>query len=705
VASPTPALLPDLPPDLPADNPFAVPSPLPYELPPFRDVREEHFRPAFEAGMAEQRREVEAIATCADPVTFAGTVEALERSGRLLARVSAAFFNLTSSAGTAGLREIEAQVAPLLAAHHDAVYLDRRLLDLIEHVFECRHAVTADGTPLLDAEQVRLVERYLSDFVRAGARLSAEDQQTLRVLNQELSALTARFQRLLLADSAALAVHVTSRAELDGLSPDAVSAARAAAQAKGADGWLLSLASPSNQPALALLRSRPLRERLFLASVSRGGRGGDDDTRETLVRICELRARRAALLGYDTHADYVIADETAGSRESAVSMLLGLVAPALENTLAEGAELEARLHADGIAGPLEPWDWAYYAERVRRERFSVSSASLRTHLELSRVLRSGVFHAAHELYGLTFERRLDLDGYRPDVEVYEVFDEDGSACGLLLADWFTRDGKQGGAWMGSYVDQSRLLGRRPVVVVNLNVPRPAEDEPALLTPDLVRTMFHEVGHALHGLLSDVTYPRFSGTSVPRDFVEFPSQVNEMWAWWPQVLGRYAVHHLTGEPLPAEMAAALDASTSYGQGFATTELLAAALLDLAWHSRRASDPPVTADGVAAFEEQVLAAHGLALPQVPPRYRSTYFAHVFGGGYSARYYSYLWSEVLDADTVEWFVEHGGLARAAGRTFRERLLSRGGAVDPMEAYAAVRGRGPRIEPLLERRGLLPV
>jgi len=704
VSTPTPSEEAALPADLRADNPFAAPSALPYGLPAFGEVHAEHYLPALEAGMAQQRAQVEAIATAPELPTLANTVEAIERSGRLLARVSAVFFNLSAAASTPGLREIEATVAPLLAAHRDAMYLDERIFARVDAVHAARHDTGPAGDPLLTAEQVRLAERYHRDFVRAGAGLPPAEAARLRGLNAELSTLTTRFHADLLAETEHLALRLDSAEELAGLSADAVAAAMAAAATRGLDGWLLTLALPTQQPALALLRDRSVRQRLYTAAASRGGRGGEHDTRATLVRVARLRAERAALLGYPSHADYVIADETAGSREAATAMLTGMINPALENALAEGRELDDRLIADGYREPLEPWDWAYYAELVRRERFCLDQAALRVYLELHRTLEEGVFRAAAGLYGLSFQRRRDLAGYAPDVEVYEVFDADGQGCGLLLGDWFVREGKAGGAWMNSFVRQSHLLGDRPVVVVNANVPRPPEGEPALLTPDLVRTLFHECGHALHGLLSDVTYPRFSGTSVPRDFVEFPSQVNEMWAWWPDVLAGYAVHHLTGEAMPRELGDALAAAESYGQGFGTTELLAAALLDLAWHGL-AADREVNPDDVAAFEQEALAHHGLALPQIPPRYRSTYFAHIFSGGYGAGYYSYLWSEVLDADTVDWFAERGGLVRESGELFRRALLSRGGAVDPMEAYAAVLGRPPRIEPLLERRGLLPV
>jgi peptidyl-dipeptidase Dcp len=679
-------------------NPFAAASALPYELPPFDRIAEEHFAPAFEAGMAEQRAEVEAIAGQQAEPTFANTLEALERSGRLLTRVSNVFFNVVSSHSTDGLRALQADLAPRLSAHRDAVLLDVRLFERVAKL----HAQAAELD--LTAEQQRLLERYHTDFVRAGAALASEDQELLKQLNGELASLTAEFSTRLLAETNDLAVHVEDVAELEGLSDDAVAAAEQAARSRGLRGYLLTLVLPTAQPALASLRNRVLRERIFTAATTRGLRGNANDTRELLTRIVALRAERAALLGYRNHAEYVAEDQTAGSVDAVLTMLAGLVGPAVANATAEAAELEAALLADGEAGPLQPWDWAYYAGRVRRERFDVDAAALRPYFELDRVLRDGIMFAAKRLYGLSFSERHDLPTYHPDVRVFEVSSADGQALGLLLPDWVARDSKRGGAWMSSYVEQSHLLGQRPVVVVNLNVPRPPEGQPALMTSDEVDTAFHEFGHALHGLFSDVTYPRFSGTSVPRDFVEFPSQVNEMWAWEPEVLANYAVHHRTGEALPADTASRLLASRSYGEGFATTEYLAAALLDQAWHGRGVQDPPVDPADVEAFERAALERHGLALATVPPRYRSTYFAHVFSGGYSAGYYSYIWSEVLDADTVEWFRENGGLRRENGETFRRLLLSRGGAVDPMEAFAAVRGRAPRVEPLLERRGLTP-
>ncbi len=681
---------------LPADNPFSTPSPLPFELPPFDRIRPGHFRPAFDAGMAEQRAEVEAIATSAEPATFANTLEALERSGRLLERVAAAFFNLTSSHSSPELDGIEADVAPRLAAHSDAIRLDPRLFARIAAIHAAQHDLG------LDEEQTRLLDRYHKDFVRAGAALEPASQDRLREINTELSSLTAEFKRRLLADTNDLAVRATDVADLDGLSDGEIAAAREAAAGRDLDGYLLTLVLPTGQPALARLRRRAVRERLHLASVTRGLRGTENDTREALTRIVSLRAEHAALLGYPDHASYVVADQTAGTLDAVTTMLGGLVAPAVRNAETEAAELEALLVADGEDAPLQPWDWAYYADQVRRDRYAVDTAALRPYFELRRLVDDGIFHAANALYGLTFARRADLPTYHPDVEVYDVAGPDGTPLGLFLADWYARDSKRGGAWMSSFVDQSDLLGTAPVIVINLNIPKPPQGEPTLLTLDEVRTAFHEFGHVLHGLLSDVRYPRLSGTSVPRDFVEFPSQVNEMWAYEPEVLARYAVHHETGEPLAPERVDALLAAQIYGEGFATTEYLAAALLDLEWHRRGPDAAQVAAEDVERFEADALQRNGIAVRLVPPRYRTSYFSHIFAGGYSAGYYSYIWSEVLDADTVEWFHEHGGLKRTAGETFARELLSRGGARDPMEAFSAVRGRPPVIEPLLVRRGL---
>ncbi|WP_182875381.1 M3 family metallopeptidase [Microbispora sp. H10670] len=656
-----------------AANPFLSPSDLPYGLPPFEEIREEHYAPAFEQGMAEHLAEVEAIAANPEPPTFENTIEAMERSGGLLDRVSAVFFNQASSDTTPGVQEIQQAVTPRLAQHADAIHLDRRLFERVQ-------AVEA-----ADEEQRWLLKRYLTDFTRAGATLDERDQDRLREINERLSALGTTFQQNLLADTNERAVVVEDVAELDGLSPDAVQALADQAGERGLHGsYLISLVLPTGQPALADLTDRSLRERIYRASAGRGaGNAG-------LIReMAALRRERARLLGYENHAEYVLADQTAGTTRAVTEMLDRLVPPAVANARKEQADLEE------IAGhPIEPWDWAFYAEKVRKARHDIDSRRMRPYFELNTVLEKGVFNAATRLYGVTFHERPDLRGYHPEVRVFEVRDEDGSPLGLFLGDFHTRASKRGGAWMNSLVKQSGLEGTRPVVVNNLNIVR---GEPTLMTFDEVNTMFHEFGHALHGLFSDVRFPRFSGTAVPRDFVEYPSQVNEMWATHPEILAEYARHHETGEPMPRDLVDRMLETQKFGQGFATLEYLAATLLDWAWHTAYDGD-----EDVEEFERRALRDAGVDLPAVPPRYRSTYFAHIWAGGYSAGYYSYIWSEVLDADTVEWFGENGGLRRENGDAFRAALLSRGGSVDSMAAFRAFRGRDPEIAPLLDRRGL---
>jgi peptidyl-dipeptidase Dcp len=680
-----------------ADNPFFTPSDRPYQLPPFDLISAEHYRPAYERGMAEQRQEVEAIATDPAPPTVDNTLVALERSGRLLERVRAVFDNIAAADTDATIQEIQQEVAPKLAAHRDAILLDRRLYERVRSLYEQRDDLE------LDPESRWLLERYYTDFVRAGAQLSEADQQRLRELNQELSSLTTLFGNKLLADTNELAVEVTDEAQLAGLSADAIASAAEAGRTRGNGTWVLSLVLPTNQPPLAALHDRELRERIYLASITRGSRGNEHDTSEVVARIVTLRAERARLLGYEHHAAYQIADRTAGSVEAVESMLAKVVPAAVANAEREAADLQQAIEAEGANFPLQPWDWSYYADKVRAQRYDFDASALRPYFELQRVLVDGVFFAAGRLYGLSFVERPDLPSYHPQARTFEVFDADGSPLGLFVADLYTRDSKRGGAWMSSFVDQSRLLETRPVVVVNMNINRPPEGEPTLLTTDEVKTLFHEFGHALHGLLSDARYPRFSGTSVPRDFVEYPSQVNEMWMRWPEVLANYARHHVTAEPVPPELAERWLASRGFNEGFATTEQLAASVLDLAWHRLTVAETAAATADVRAFEAEALASAGAAVTAVPPRYRTNYFAHIFQtDSYSAGYYSYIWSEVLDADTVEWFKENGGLRRENGDWFRRELLARGGSIDSMEAFRTFRGRDPQIEPLLTRRGL---
>ncbi len=675
-----------------SDNPLLRPSPLPFGLPPFGEITPEHCREALLAGMSEQRAEVARIVGSDEPPSFENTVVALERSGRLLSRAWSVFGNLTSSVSSPRLREIEREIAPLAAAHSDALRLDPELFARIAAVHAARHELG------LDEESVRLVERYHLDHTLSGAQLDEAGRTRLTELNQELSGLSTTFGQNLQLAAEAAAVHVTDAGQLDGLSEEELAAAQTAAADRGLDGWLLPLLLPTRQPLLAKLRNRDLRRRLHEASIGRAS-SGDHDNGPVARRIATLRAERARLLGFESHAALVLADQTARTTEAVDAMLASMVPASVANAEAEAAVLAEAAARDGV--DLAPWDWAFYSEQVRAERYAVDTAALRPYFELDRVLVDGVFHAAELLYGFRFTPRPDLTGYHPEVRVWEVSDADGSAVGLYLGDYFAREGKRGGAWMNSFVTQSRLLGTSPVVVNNLNVSRPPAGRPALLTLEEVDTLFHEFGHALHGLSSAVTYPRFAGTSVPRDFVEFPSQVNEMWATWPDVLEHYAWHVDTGEPIPTSVVEAIEAARLWGEGFATLEYLAATLLDQAWH-RIAPDAEI--GDPADFERTALERAGVASDLVPPRYRTTYFNHVFAGGYSAGYYSYIWSEVLDADTVEWFKENGGLTRANGVIFRERLLAVGGSVDPLSAFRAVRGRDADPTPLLRRRGLAP-
>ncbi|OXM54780.1 peptidase M3 [Amycolatopsis thailandensis] len=673
------------------DNPFAAPSELPYSLPPFDRIADEHFLPAFEAGLAEHAAEIEEIAGSAEPPTFENTIVALEKSGRLLSRVSSVFFNLAGSNANDEIQRVQAEMAPRLAAHADAINLNPALFARINTLFERKDELG------LDTESLRLLERHHTDVRRAGAGLPEADQKRLRELNEQLSTLSTRFQQNLLKDTNDLAVVVDDVSELAGLSEDEIATAAETAGEKGK--YVLKLTLPTAQAALASLEDRALRERIFTASVSRGNRGNEFDNNEVVARMVRLRAERAAVLGFPDHASYVIEDETAKTAQAAVGLLERLAPVAAANAKAEAEELQRYLEADIPGAILRPWDWSFYAERVRKDRFEVDTAALRPYFELNRVLTDGVFFAASKLYGLSFTEREDLPKYHPEVRIFEVFDADGTALGLFLLDYYARDSKRGGAWMNNFVDQTKLLGTKTVVVNVLNVARPPAGEPTLLTFDEVVTAFHEFGHALHSLLSDVEFPMFSGTNVPRDFVEYPSQVNEMWMLWPEVLANYAKHHVTGEPLPQEQVDKLLASQQYGEGFSTTEYLAASLLDQAWHGLGTEDK---VDDVQRFEAEALTKAGVALEAVPPRYRTTYFAHIFSGGYSAGYYSYIWSEVLDADTVQWFRENGGLSRENGDHFRRELLGRGGSIDPMAAFRAFRGRDPEIEPLLKRRGL---
>jgi len=658
-------------------------------MPPFADISDEHYRPAFDQGMAEQLAEVQNITRRRDVPSFENTMIPLERSGQILDRVATVFFNKSSADSNDFTDELEEQIAPKLAAHSDAIKLDAELYWRIKTI----HDQLAELG--LDPESNYLVERYYIEFTVAGAGLDETEKERLRDYNQRLSTLTTRFEKNLLADTNDLAVVIDDVIELDGLEPGEISAAAEAAKDRGLDGkYLITLVLPTGQPYLSSLKNREVRARIMAASRARGSRGGEWDSSQLVLEITKLRAERAALLGFDSHAAWVIADETAKNPANVAELLERLATPAAKNAREEQLDLEA------IAGhPIEAHDWAFFSEKVRAAKYDVDEAAMRPYFEAETVLQKGVFFAATKLYGVTFTERSDIIAYHPEVRVFEVLNEDGSAVGLFTLDLYTRDSKRGGAWMNSLISQSELLEHPVIVTNNLNVPKPAAGEPTLLTYDEVNTFFHEFGHALHGLFARVKYPKFAGTNTYRDFVEFPSQVNEMWMLWPEVLASYGIHHRTGEPMPQEFVDKIQASSAFNQGFKTSEYLAAALLDQAWHLLSAG---TVGDDVAAFEVAALDAAGLNNPAVPTRYSSTYFAHTFSGGYDAGYYSYIWSEVLDADTVEWFKENGGLTRANGDRFRQKLLGVGGSKDPLEAFRDFRGRDADIQPLLDRRGL---
>ena len=682
-----------------AGNPFFAESPLPLHYPQFDKIRDADFAPAFDRGMAEHLAEIDAIAGNAAAPTFDNTIVALEKSGQILERTSTVFFSLVGADTNDARKAIQADYAPKLAAHRDAVSLNPALFARIQTLYDTRHQLG------LDAEGVRLVERYHTDFVRAGARLSDADKAHLKQINGELARLGTKFSQNVLAEVNDSAVTVDTKEELAGLTDEQIGAAAAAAKAKGLDGkYVIALLNTTGQPPLAQLENRALRERLYKASITRGSRGNAYDNTAIVSQVMKLRAEKAGMLGYPTWAAYVLADQTAKTPE-AVNAMLGKLAPAaVANARREGVALQAMIDKEQAAKgqptfALQPWDWAYYTEKVRAEKYDFDESQLKPYFEMKNVLENGVFYAAGQLYGLKFKQRTDLPVYNPDVLVYDVYNEDGSQLAIFLADMYARPSKRGGAWMNAYVQQSGLTGNLPVVANHLNITKPASG-PTLLSWDEVTTMFHEFGHALHGMFSNVRYPYFSGTSVPRDFVEFPSQVNEMWSDWPGVLANYARHYQTGAPMPRELLDKVLAASKFNQGFATTEYLGSAMLDQSWHQVGADRVP-EAGGVMAFEAAALKANGTDYAAVPPRYRTPYFSHIMGG-YAAGYYAYIWSEVLDANTVEWIKANGGLTRANGDRFRSTLLSRGGSKDALQLFRDFAGHEPRIEPLLKRRGL---
>ena len=681
-------------------NPFFVPSTLPYHLPPFDKIKDGDYEPAFARGMAEQRQEIAAIARNPERPTFENTIVALERSGQLLNRVAKTFTNLTASNADGAMEKIEAEEAPKLSAHHDAIFLDGALFARVDALYNRRAQLE------LDPESAQVLDRYEQTFLRAGAKLSDSDKTRLKAINEELSSLGTKFRQNTVAATKDGAIVVSASTQLGGFSAEQIGAAAAAAKDRGLAGQrVITLQNTTGQPALAQLTDRSLRQRILAASSARG-QEGPADNRGVVVKILALRAEKAALLGYSDFASYALAEETAGTPAAVDGILGKLAPPALAKAKEEAADIERQIDLEAKAAKaepfaLQPWDWAFYAQKVRAERFGFDASQVKPYFELNRVLQDGVLYAANRLYGITFTERHDLPVYQPDVRVFEVHDSDGKPLGLILLDYFKRDNKQGGAWMDTFVDQSTLLGESPVIVNNLNIPKPAAGQPALLTFDEVTGMFHEFGHLLHGLFSAAKYPLVAGTNVPPDFVEFPSQFNEMWARDPQVLANIAKHYQTGEPMPKELLAKVLAAGKFGEGYATLEYLEAAMLDLAWHQTPAAKLP-PAEGVSGFEEAALAHKGVLYPPVPPRYRTTYFLHIFTSGYEAGYYAYIWSEVLARDAGAWFMAHGGMTRANGDLFRAKILSRGRTQEPSVLFREFYGRDPDIAPLLDYRGL---
>src|SRR5436190_2399197 len=677
-----------------ASNPFFVESTLPYHAPRFDLIRNEDYQVALEEGMRQQLAEIDAIAKQTNPPTFENTIVAMEKAGGLLTRVSKTFGGVIGANTNDTLQKLQEIEAPKLAATNDAVYLNDQLYQRVKSIYDQR----ASGN--LNPEQVALVERYNRDFVRAGAQLSEADKTRIRAINQDLARLSTEFTNKLLAGTKNGALVIDDASQLAGMTSDEIQTAAAAAQQRGLSGkWVLPLRNTTQQPAQAELTNRAVRQKLFELSTLRTARGDSNDTRNTIRRMAELRAEKAKLLGYPTWAAYALATQGAKTPENAIKLLTDLVPPATARARAEAADMQKLIDAQSGGFKLQPWDWQYYSEQVRKAKYDLDESQIMPYFELNNVLQNGVFFAANKLYGLAFKERHDIPVYNPDVRTFEVFDADGQPLALFYADYFKRDNKQGGAWMDQFVDQSKLLGRKPVVFNVANFTKPAPGQPALLTYDDVTTMFHEFGHALHGMFSNVQYPTLSGTNVPRDFVVFPSQFNEHWALEPEVLANYAKHYQTGASMPATLVDKIKRSQTFNQGFAMTEILAASLLDFAWHTLTPGTIPTDVD---AFESASLKRFNVDVPEVPPRYHSTYFSHIWDGGYSAGYSAYTWSEVLDDDAYAWFREHGGLTRENGARFRDMILSKGGTVDAATLYRNFRGRDPSVEALLEERGL---
>lgn len=676
-------------------NPFAKPSVLPYLAPDFSAIKPEHFLPAFEAGIQQQLGQMIAIAEQGDVATFENTLVPMEKSGEILNRVAAVFFNLSGAHTNEAIQEIEQEIAPKLAKHSDDIYLNKKLFNRVQSLWDRREGLG------LSEEQGRLLKDTYEDFVRAGAKLSDAEQAKVRAINERMSTLTTQFQNNLLAVTKERGVLVDDVRELEGMSEGEIAAARQAAEGRGQAGkYLIAITNTTRQPVLTSLKNRELRRRVWQASSGRGlGENGGIDNQPIVIELAKLRAERAKLLGYRDHASYTLENQMAGTPKAAMTMLKDLVPGVLEKVKSEASLISEAMKEDGLTGPPEAWDWEYYAERVRAKKYQVDESAIKPYFELESVLKNGVFYTYSKLYGVKFQERTDLPVWHPTVRVFDVLGSDSKPIGLFYADYFQRDTKRGGAWMDALVNQSKLLHQLPVVVNVMNIPAPAQGEPALMSLDHVMTMFHELGHGVHGLFSDVEYPSLSGTSVPRDYVEFPSTFHEDWAIEPEILANYARHYRTGEVLPKELLDKAIAANKFNKGFDSLEYLSAALLDLGWHSLTPEEIPLS---VVGFEQETLREFGVDVAAVPPRYRSQYFAHVWSGGYSAGYYAYLWSEVLAADAYAHMKKLGGLKSENGAVFRSKILSKGGSREVMQQYIDYRGGEPEVEALLIRRGL---
>lgn len=677
------------------DNLFFKPSGLPLEAPDFANIKNEQFMPGFVAGMAEQKKQMQAIADSAAEPTFENTLVAMERSGEILTRVQSAFGNLASAHTNPEIQKIQVEVSPLLAAHSDDIYLNNKLFQRVEKLHQ-----QIDSLKLNDEQKQLLKETYKS-FVRAGAKLNADQQKRIRQINEEISSAMTEFQNNLLAVTVERAVLVDSKDELAGLSEDEIAAAAKAAKDKGKEGkYLLPITNTTRQPVLISLSNRSLRKRVWEASAYRAlGRDGGLDNRELVKKLAKLRAEKAAILGYKSHAHYALENQMAKTPDAAQKMLTNLVPDVVAKVHQEASDIQAKMKADGINDSVQPWDWEYYAEKVRKDKYGIDENNVKQYLELDSVLKNGVFYTMNRLFGIRFEERKDLPVYHPDVRVFDVIGSDGQQIGLFYADYFARPNKRGGAWMNSFVEQTKLLHKKPVIVNVMNIPKPVEGAPALISFDHATTMFHEMGHGVHGLFSDVVYPSLAGTSVPRDFVEFPSTFQEDWAAHPEVLANYARHYKTGEVMPVELLKQVIAAKNFNQGYDTMEYLSAALLDLRWHALSADQVP---DDIEKFEAKVLSELGVDLPMVPPRYKTAYFAHIWPGGYAASYYAYMWSEILAADSFAEIRKKGGLNQSNGQKFRDSVLSRGGSKEAEDLYRDFIGRDPQVDGLLIRRGL---